>query len=321
MNLLVMGAGAMGTSLAETFCNKNKVDLWTRRPAQYEELNKTRVNTTYLPELEINSNINIITGNITFNKYNAVILCIPTQFIRSTLSSFNIESWNIPILNTAKGMELKTFLTPCEILRDIGACDDNLYALSGPSHAEEVAKGIPTTVVLAGKKNDQINNILQALSTQTFRPYFNHDRLGVELGGALKNIIAIAAGAALGLGFGMNTLSAIITRGISEITRYGTYRKTNLKTYYGLSCLGDLITTCCSDYSRNREFGRSLVNSNMHYTKLAEGAKTVESLIEQVSQLDFDMPLCQSVYEIAIKKKDVKSVMNQLISRPLKEED
>jgi glycerol-3-phosphate dehydrogenase (NAD(P)+) len=237
------------------------------------------------------------------------------------VTQLNLNQYKGPIINTAKGMELKTFLTPSEILVELGCQNSSIYTLSGPSHAEEVAKNIPTSVVLAGEELPVLKNLLEAFSAPTFRPYYSHDRLGVELGGALKNIIAIAAGVALGLGYGMNTISAIITRGISEIKRYGEYRSTNKHTYNGLSCVGDLITTCCSEFSRNREYGRSLVDSKSTYQKLAEGALTVQSLIEQINSLDFDMPLCRAVYEIAINKRDPSQMMQKLISRPLKEED
>jgi glycerol-3-phosphate dehydrogenase (NAD(P)+) len=233
----------------------------------------------------------------------------------------NISKYDGPLINTAKGIELKTFLTPCEILMDLGCQNKNIYSLSGPCHAEEVSQGVPTSVVLAGEEYPVLKNILEALSSPTFRPYYSHDRLGVELGGALKNIIAVAAGIAIGLGYGMNTLSAIITRGISEIKRYGEYRNTQSNTYNGLSCLGDLITTCCSDFSRNREYGKSLVDANNQYTKLAEGALTVQPLIEQINTLDFDMPLCRAVYEIVVNKIDASTMMKKLISRPLKQED
>jgi glycerol-3-phosphate dehydrogenase (NAD(P)+) len=321
MNLLILGSGAMGTALAGIFSNSNKVDLWVRRKEAFNRIVETRENKQYLPTYKIPNSVNIITGALDYNQYEAIILAFPTQHIRLMCTKLKLSTFNGSIINTAKGLELKTFITPSEILTQIGCNNSSIYTLSGPSHAEEVAQNIPTSVVLAGEELPVLKNLLQALSSPIFRPYYSHDRLGVELGGALKNIIAIAAGVALGLGYGMNTISAIITRGIAEIKRYGKYRKTNIETYYGLSCLGDLITTCCSDFSRNREFGRSLVDNSIEYNKLAEGALTVQSLIDEISSLDFDMPLCRAVFEIAINKKEPSKIMQQLITRPLKEED
>jgi len=321
MNLLILGSGAMGTALAGIFTHNNSVSLWVRRKEAFDEMVSSLENKEYLPHYKIPSAVKLIHTHPDFNTFDAIVLAFPTQHIRTMCTQLGLNNFKGPIINTAKGMELKTFLTPSEILVELGCPNSSLYTLSGPSHAEEVAQNIPTSVVLGGEELPVLKNLLEAFSAPTFRPYYSHDRLGVELGGALKNIIAIASGIALGLGYGMNTISAIITRGISEIKRYGEYRKTNRDTYNGLSCVGDLITTCCSEFSRNREYGKSLVNSNSNYQKLAEGALTVQSLIDQIDALDFDMPLCRAVYEIAINKKDASQMMQKLISRPLKEED
>lgn len=221
------------------------------------------------------------------------------------------------MINTAKGLEINTFMSPCQILEDIGL--KNVYSLSGPSHAEEICKFVPTSVVLAGK--DYPEKLMTSLSGTSFRPYYNQDRLGVELGGALKNVIAIAVGISEGMGYGMNTTSAIVTRGLSEIKKYGVFKKVQKETFNGLSCLGDLITTCCSPYSRNKAYGKALAKGQKNFDKLAEGAHTVNSLINEIQNLDFDMPLCHAVYEISHLKKDPLLVMQNLINRPLKEED
>ncbi|MBF0196874.1 MAG: NAD(P)-dependent glycerol-3-phosphate dehydrogenase [Planctomycetes bacterium] len=322
MELLVIGAGAMGTSLAGVFQENNPTSLWVRRPEQLNLLAQDGENSTYLPGYKIPSNIKLVSGDVSFNQYDVIISCIPTQKLRDTVQKLKLHEFNGPVISTSKGLELGSFKTPCEVLEDIGLAKENVYTLTGPSHAEEICRSIPTSVVLAGIGKELPEELLKAMSGKSFRPYYSADRLGAELGGALKNIIAIATGVSEGLGFGMNTISTIITRGLSEIKRYGYYRKANRETFNGLSCLGDLVTTCCSPHSRNRAFGIELVTKkNQPYTKLAEGVHTAKSLIAEIDQLDFDMPLCRAVYEIACEQKEAKEVIRTLLNRPLKEED
>jgi glycerol-3-phosphate dehydrogenase (NAD(P)+) len=326
MNLLTIGAGAMGTSLSGLFCLKNKVQLWGRRPEQIDELIKTRENTKYLPGYAIPKEVELIHEIPNWEKVDVVLSCIPTQHLRTIASSIGLNQFNGPVLNTAKGLELGSFKTPCEVLEDIGLNTHNVYSFSGPSHAEEMCKGIPTSLVLAGGDRDHPlpKDLLEAVSCKTLRPYYSRDRIGVELGGALKNIIAIACGISDGLKYGMNTTSFIITRGISEIKKYGVHRGADPSTFSGLSCIGDLVTTCCSPHSRNRSFGEAIVlkpQSPKSYGKLAEGATTVKSLIEECQHLPFDMPLSRGVFEIVWNQRSPKDVIGELLTRPIKEED
>lgn len=321
MKILVLGAGAMGTALAGILSGQNEVALWARRPEQRAELKNTRENKTYLPGYKIPENVEII-ENIDYHRAELVLLAIPTQHLRTISRELKLVDFHGPVLNTAKGLELGSMMTPCEILLDLGLEDKTLFAFSGPTHAEEVCQNIPTSIVLAGTEHSNPNAFIHDIKGPAFRPYLCYDRIGVELGGALKNIIAIACGISEGLGYGMNTTAAIITRGISEIKRYGLHRGAKVDTFHGLSCLGDLVTTCCSPHSRNRSFGISLVkNADMEWKKLAEGAHTVKSLVSSLESLNFDMPLSRAVYEIAWEKRDPLKVMQGLISRPVKEED
>jgi len=319
MKILILGAGAMGTALAGILSYNNSIQLWARRQDARNELKKTRKNTTYLPGYSIPSEVEFV-ETVNYRETDLVILAIPTQYLRNLVTELHLVDFKGPILNTAKGLELGSLMTPCEILHDLGLPNHNLFAFSGPTHAEEMCQNIPTSIVLAGLETSQPNHFINSIKGPAFRPYLCYDRIGVELGGALKNIIAIACGISEGLGYGMNTTAAIITRGISEIKRYGLYRGAKTETFQGLSCLGDLVTTCCSPHSRNRSYGISLVKHN-NWSKLAEGAHTVKSLISSLNTLEFDMPLSRAVYEIAWEKKDPFQVMKNLINRPIKEED
>lgn len=312
----------MGTALACTTNQSGDVSLWSRNSDHRLALEKERINQKYLPQITIPDNIVMIEGEIEWDQYDHVILAIPTQHLRQMASDLKIDQFKGIVLNSAKGIELQSFKTPCEILADLGLKNEVLYSLSGPSHAEEMSRGIPTSVAIAGESSKELDQFLTIYENTSFRPYYVQDRLGVELGGALKNIIAIAAGISDGLGFGVNTKSAIITRGLSEIKRYGTHRGAKSETFNGLSCLGDLITTCCSPFSRNRAFGEAIMKEpGKKFAKLAEGAWTVKSLMNEIESLDFDMPICNSVNEIAHHGRDPKNVMRELISRPFKEED
>lgn len=323
MRILVAGAGAMGTATAGILSEKNEVELWGRREKQTEALAETRENTAYLPGYKIPENVKItIGGKPDISSCDLVVLGIPTQFLRSMADELGLLSYGGPVVSMAKGLELSSFLTPCQILEDLGMEPGLLMSLSGPSHAEEMAKGVPTSVVLAGNDMELLRRVTPNLSGSFFRPYYSGDRLGVELGGALKNVIAIAAGISDGLGFGMNTVSALITRGLAEIRKYGVAKGAQAETFYGLSCLGDLVTTCCSPFSRNRAFGESLVRGGFDLSaKLAEGAYTAKSLAQELPSLDFEMPLCMAVYQIAHEGVNPPDALAALLNRPIKEED
>ena len=326
MRILVLGTGAMGTSLAGLYCFHNQVQLWGRRRAQIEELACKRENHRYLPGYAIPLEVELTAQIPAWSSVDVAILCVPTQHLREIAQQIGLKEFHGPLLNTAKGLELGSFKTPCEILIDVGLRSAQLFAFSGPSHAEEMCRGIPTSLVLAGGGSgaELPKALLKSISAPSLRPYYSQDRLGVELGGALKNIIAIACGISDGLGYGMNTTSAIITRGLSEIKKYGTHRGAEAETFSGLSCLGDLVTTCCSPHSRNRSFGRLLVEHREavdQWGKLAEGATTVKSLVQELEHLPFDMPLSRGVYEIVWNQRSPKEVMRELLTRPHKEED
>lgn len=325
MRILVAGSGAMGTAMAGLLSSSNEVSLWGRRLEHCDSIRKTRENLPHLPGYLLPSAVEVLGGPLgDLDGHDCLLLAVPTQHIRAICAEQGLARFRGPVISAAKGLELGSFLTPCRILSDAGIPMERLYALSGPSHAEEMCRGVPTTLVLAGCDLEGMKTLTPVLSGPTLRVYYSQDQLGVELSGALKNIIAIAAGMADGLGFGMNTKSAIVTRGLAEIRKYGVMKGARSETFYGLSGLGDLVTTCCSSYSRNRAFGEAQVRNPAAFDlgqRLAEGAYTVRSLMEELRGGSFEMPLCRAVYEVTCERKNPREVLKQLLNRPLKEED
>ncbi len=325
MRLLIAGSGAMGLSLASVFSRQHEVTLCCRRQEAYEELLASRTS-PHLPGHVLPCSVTLCHDmqGVDFGAWDALISAVPTQYLRALASRWHFSNFECPILNTAKGLELGSFLTPCDILKDLSCSPSRLFALSGPSHAEEMALGLPTSLVIAGVDLSVASSLQQQLSAGHVRLYSSRDLIGVELGGALKNVIAIAAGMGDGMGFGMNTKSAIITRGLAEIRKYGLHRGALAETFSGLSGLGDMITTCCSPYSRNRAFGEARIRNPEQFDregKLVEGASTVCALMDEVQKLNFDMPLSQAVHAVIYHKISGEKVMQQLLTRPFKEED
>jgi len=225
-----------------------------------------------------------------------------------------------PILSLAKGLENGTFLRPSEILTELLGVD-KVAVLSGPSHAEEVSRGQPTSVVVAGRDIELIRWIQQRCSTDRFRVYTNLDPIGVELGGALKNVIGIAAGISDGLGFGDNTRAALMTRGLVEMTRFAVACGAEPQTFTGLAGMGDLITTCVSRHGRNRAVGERLGKGEKlasilaAMSMVAEGVYTARSVYQRAHQMGIDMPITTEVYRVLYEDKDPRSAVNDLMLR------
>jgi glycerol-3-phosphate dehydrogenase (NAD(P)+) len=263
MKISVLGAGGWGTTLSILLhYNGHQVTLWEYKKNYAKFLIKTRENKQYLPGIKIPPEIKI-TDDITeaaTNK-NIIVLAVPSQFLRGVIKDISFSNIKNSILvSVAKGIEKKTLLTMSQMLQDVfPSLDDNqVGVLSGPSHAEEVSKKIPTAVVAASKNEETSKSIQAAFMTGYFRVYSSLDILGVELGGAFKNVIAIGAGIVDGVGFGDNTKAAIMTRGIAEISRLGLVMGAQPETFAGLSGVGDLIVTCMSRHSRNRYVGEEI---------------------------------------------------------------
>lgn len=329
MKIAVLGAGGWGTTLSILLNeNGNDVTLWEFNPEYAKTLSEYRENFYYLPKVKIPREIKITNDleSAVFSK-NFIVVSAPTQYIRSSLSPlWNFNFADSLIVCVSKGIEIGTSLLVSEILTDIfrKVRRKNIFCLSGPSHAEEVSNKIPTAVVCAGLTHSKI--IQKTFSNDYFRVYTNNDLTGTEVGGALKNVIAIAAGISDGAGFGDNTKAAIMTRGINEIMRLGLKLKAKRETFFGLSGIGDLIVTCSSKHSRNRSVGEQIGKGKKLKTILkdmkmvAEGVPTTKSALELSKDLNIELPITHQVYNILFKDKDPHYATSQLMKRNLKEE-
>lgn len=331
MKIAVLGAGAFGTTLAVLLhYNGHKVTLWEYKKSFAKEMIKKRENKTYLPgtplpeELEISYKLlDVVTDK------NLIVLAVPSQFLRSVVEQISFaDIKNTIFVNVAKGIENKTLMTMSQMLKDVFPLiqDEQLGIISGPSHAEEVCKRIPTAVVAGSTVRETSKTIQAAFMNSYFRVYSSTDLLGVELGGSFKNVMAIGAGIIDGAKFGDNTKAAIMTRGIAEITRMGIAMGAKPETFSGLSGIGDLIVTCMSQHSRNRYVGEKLgsglklkeILKNMY--AVAEGVETSRSASELAKKVGVDAPITNEVYKILFEDKDAIKATTDLMSRDMKEE-
>jgi glycerol-3-phosphate dehydrogenase (NAD(P)+) len=320
----VLGAGAWGTAIALVLAqdSRHRVSLWSARPENARILHERRENVRLLPGVPIPPVVHLTT-DITQAVTGAALLiaAVPTVHLRSVLerTSSTIPAGK-PVLSLAKGVEIGTFLRPTEILHHMLG-KRPLAVLSGPSHAEEVARGLPTSVVAASSDLDLARWIQQHFSTDRFRVYTNLDVIGVELAGALKNIIGIAGGIGDGLGFGDNAKAALLTRGLVEISRFGVALGAELSTFWGLAGMGDIITTCMSRHGRNRHVGERLAKGEKlpailaAMNMVAEGVYTTKSVHEKAERMGIPMPITTEVYRVLYEDKDPRAAVNDLMLR------
>lgn len=327
----VLGAGGWGTTLAMVLShNKYDVTLWEFNPVYYDTLVNLRENFYYLPGVKIPKSIHI-TNDLSeaVTKSDLLVVSTPTQFIRPVFESVkNIDIKNKIVVSVSKGIENDSLMLVSDILLDIfkSLNRNNLVALSGPSHAEEVSRKIPTAVVAACESEKIARAVQKIFANEYFRCYTSTDLIGTEVGGALKNVIAIAAGISEGAGFGDNTKAAIITRGLNEIMRLGIKLGAKKETFYGLSGLGDLVVTCASTHSRNRSVGFQLGQGKKLKTILsemkmvAEGVATSKSAYQLTKKLGVDSPIVDEVYGILFKNLNPNTATKKLMLRELKQE-
>ena len=331
MRISVLGAGSWGTALAIILqSNGHDVTLWEYKSGYFSALKRTRENKVFLPKIKIPKEI-LITNSLRegCEDQHMIVLAIPSQFIRSVLTKAKKFLQNdTTIVSVAKGIEKGTHLTVSQIIHDELEDIDPKYVgvLSGPSHAEEVARKIPTAVVSASTDINTAKQIQAAFITSYFRVYYTTDLIGVELGGALKNVIAIGAGMIDGAKFGDNTKAAIMTRGIAEISRIGIKMGANPETFSGLSGIGDLIVTCMSKHSRNRYVGEQIgsgkkLKSVLRSMKMvAEGVETCQSAYNLARENDVDTPIVDAVYGALFEDKDPIKCTYELMTRDMKSE-
>lgn len=332
MRISVLGAGGWGTTLAILLhYNGHNVTLWEYKRNYAKTLARSHENKIYLPGIRIPKEIEITHSleESCTNKH-LIVLAVPSQFIRSVLHDIKrLDFRNTTFVSVAKGIEKETLLTVSQIIKDEikEISPSQIGVLSGPSHAEEVSRKIPTAVVTASKDSLTAKQIQSAFITSYFRVYSSTDILGVEYGGALKNVIAIGAGIIDGAKFGDNTKAAIMTRGIAEISRLGIALGAKPETFAGLSGMGDLIVTCMSKHSRNRYVGdqigrgKKLKDVLKKMQMVAEGVETCRSVHQLSQKFKIETPIANAVYKILFEERDPVKVTYELMTRDMKAED
>ncbi|HJD79792.1 MAG TPA: NAD(P)-dependent glycerol-3-phosphate dehydrogenase [Corynebacterium pollutisoli] len=326
-----MGAGSWGTTLAKVFADAgNTVTLWARRAELAEQIQDTRANPDYLPDIRLPESV-VATHDAerALDSAAIVIFAVPSQTMRD-----NLEAWTplLPsdstLVSISKGVETDTHLRMSEVIAEItGADTDRIAVLSGPNLAREIAEEQPAATVIACTDENRAKLVQAAVATPYLRPYTNTDVVGVELGGACKNVIALACGVATGLGFGENTLATIITRGLAEISRLGHALGADQRTFAGLAGLGDLVATCSSPLSRNRSFGVRLGEGGTleeakkaTHGQVAEGVISSNSVFQLAQANKVDMPITQAVYAVCHRGLDVRDMIAALMGRSKKAE-
>ncbi len=323
----IVGGGAWGTALAHVMAQKrqNPVRLWAREAAVVASINGTSENRLFLPGIALHRAVHA-TGCLSELAASDIVLMVsPAQFVRVLCAELkNILNITATIVICAKGIEQHSMKLMSEVVSEV-LPGQPLAVLSGPTFAHEVAKGLPTAITLASVNETLGQQLIEALGLPTFRPYWSADIIGAEIGGAVKNVLAIACGIAEGCNLGENAKAAIITRGFAELLRLGVAKGADPQTLMGLCGLGDLILTCGSRQSRNMSLGVALGEGVAAATALsgkrtvAEGAHTAPVLAAMAAALGIDMPICQAVHQI-LQGADVKATINQLLSRPYKSE-
>ncbi len=327
----VIGAGSWGTALAIVLAdNGHEVRLWARREEQVKEINENHTNEKYLPEIKLPSTIIAFTSlKEVLEDINVIVLVVPTKAIRQMTKEIGELLTNkVTIVHASKGIEPTSFKRISEMIIDEMPVSylSSVVALSGPSHAEEVSRRLPTTVTVSSEHFEASEFVQDLFINQNFRVYTNPDLIGVELGGALKNVIALGIGMTNGLGFGDNAKAAFMTRGLAEITRLGIKLGANPLTFAGLSGLGDLIVTCTSVHSRNWRAGNMLgqgkslneVLDNMGM--VVEGIRTTEAAYHLAKNVGVEMPITTTLYQVLFENKKPEVAVDELMQRDRKRE-
>lgn len=324
----ILGDGGWGTALALVNSRKgNEVVLWSAFSDYAQVLNQKRENVKFLPGFKIPSSVTITSDLAKAVAFcEILVLAVPSQYLRNILHKLkDFDLSNKILVSVAKGIENKTLALPSEIIRSVLG-NVHLVVLSGPSHAEEVARNIPTLVVVASKDKKFAETVQETFRDLNFRIYVQTDIIGVELGGALKNVIAIGAGICDGLGLGSNTKAALLTRGLLEMVHLGVRMGANPNTFFGLSGIGDLITTCISEYGRNLRVGRELGQGKKlkeivgGMEMVAEGVVTSKSAYQLAQKYGVVAAIFSEMYKVLHEDKSPKQALEDLLNRDAREE-
>lgn len=327
--IAVLGGGAMATACAILLAEHpdQEVAIWARSAEYADQMQRDRENRRLLPGIMLPHTVTV-TSDLEKALHGAeyLVAAIPTQFLRAALvDAKRLLNQQRPVVSVIKGIENATFLRPSQIIEDVLG-NRGVVALSGPSHAEEIGRRLPATVVAASGDLELAKQVQRMFNTQRFRVYTNVDLIGVELAGALKNVIAIAAGISDGLGYGDNAKSSLMTRGLVEITRFGVRFGAEAATFSGLAGIGDLITTCVSTHGRNRYVGErlgrgeSLQQILSHMSAVAEGVATARSVYGICERDSIETPIMGEVYRVLFENKSPADATNSLMERPLRSE-
>lgn len=327
--ITILGAGAMGTACAQVLSevSQRQIRLWGRNADYASQIRESRENARLLPGVFLSANVDVTAdAEAALAGCDVVVIAIPTRGLRESLDRLRPL---IPpaalIVSTIKGIEVGTLVRPSQIVTETLG-DRAVVVLGGPCHAEEVSRRLPASIVAACESLAEANRIQSLFSTDYLRVYVNTDQTGVELAAALKNVIAIASGICDGLGYGDNARAALLTRGLAEITRFGTMLGGRPETFFGLAGVGDLAVTCGSQHSRNRAVGEMLgrgltlpqIEASMK--AVAEGVLTTRSVVDLARQRGIEMPIANAVYAVLFESSSPRDETLHLMTRPLKSE-
>ena len=326
----VVGAGAWGTTLAKLLVEKgHSVTLWAWEPELAVTMARERENGIYLPGVELPETLEITTSFAHVGRgRSALILVTPSHVLRSVFSEIRpfLETSAL-LISATKGLEHSTCMTMSQVVRQVAPELKSLAVLSGPSFAREVSRGLPAALVAASDDEATAKRVQSLLSSPAFRVYAGSDPLGVELGGSLKNVIAIAAGVVDGLGLGHNALAALVTRGVREMARLGVAMGARADTFAGLAGLGDLVLTCTGDLSRNRQLGlalgkgASLADLLRRSPTVKEGVNAARAAVTLAERFSVEMPICREICAILFESKSPQEAVADLMGRALKSEE
>jgi len=323
----VLGAGAWGTALATAAVRAGRdTILWAREEDVVSSINRSHENSMFLKGVALPSELQATSTMADLSDCDAILVVSPAQHLRTmTTELANHVDSNVPFVICSKGIEVSSGQLLSEVLNE-SAPDNPAAVMSGPTFAAEVARGLPCALTLASSDKTVGTALVKALAQPTFRLYYNDDIAGAQVGGAIKNVLAIATGIVAGLGIGENARAAVITRGLAEIVRFGSLYGAKADTLMGLSGLGDLILTCSSTQSRNMSLGKAIGEGHTlekimaERNSVAEGAHTVEIVHKIAQDKGLDMPITAAVYHILKENRDVRSVTEALLARPFTEE-
>lgn len=327
--ITVIGAGSWGTALANLLAeNGEEVKIYARDQRTADSINQQQRNFKYFPEYKLNKALTAFNNlEQSLKNSDVVVISVPTQALTAVLEqSKNLINSDAVIVSTAKGIDENSFKTNSQMIREAGF--EKVVVLSGPTHAEEVMEKLPTAIVSAAHSKKTAEKVQDLFMSKYFRVYTNPDVRGVELGGALKNVIAVASGICDGLNFGDNTRAALITRGLNEMSRFVNFHGAENLTLAGLSGMGDLVVTCTSMHSRNRRFGieigkgKTLLEAKEEVNQVVEGVKTARAIYKWLNsnEIDLEMPITKEVYQVLFEAKDPYQAVEELMLRSKKHE-